>query len=449
MKTRAQSKVKNKKSPAFSPSAPDQTCFSCKSFDCPSRLDSINRWILCESCVNWFHISCCGILPSEEPKFSYFKCLFCCVAQIGGNISVDISKALSLRRKVSPPIPFDVVESAEEEDTASTSKDVLASPDLPEHTPESSACSQDYSQDQAGSQVSSGSVELSSVSSSSSQDSSVSDPSEHSYASGGVPPPAADGPPSVCVGEEDIRSKILIIDSVDRHQFKSSRDIYKEIHRFVPTTRVDQAFFLAKGGIAIYLPSKVDRDNLFVALPPSAFGGGFKKKLSGAFEYQAYVKDFPFHLNLDDVTAALSVQGVSANLSRISSSITGRPTRTVKLSSCSKVSIEKFLKGGFWVNGVSYKVEEKHAFRITRCFNCQRFGHTLNNCFAPRRCAVCSLDHAPSACSHAAKCSNCGGPHAASSLLCPDYIRHYEYLTSKYPIPEHLSDSSQISHQQA
>jgi len=49
-----------------------------------------------------------------------------------------------------------------------------------------------------------------------------------------------------------------------------------EIHNFYPDLKVDFAYSLAKGGIAIQTTSKKDRDFLLHNLPVESFGGGIK-----------------------------------------------------------------------------------------------------------------------------------------------------------------------------
>ena len=62
-----------------------------------------------------------------------------------------------------------------------------------------------------------------------------------------------------------------------------------------------------------------------------------------------------------------------------------------------------------------------------RCFKCQQFGHSKNNCRKPELCRNCGKAmHDDQQCSERAKCVNCGGEHPASSKTCSAWIRENE-----------------------
>ena len=61
-----------------------------------------------------------------------------------------------------------------------------------------------------------------------------------------------------------------------------------------------------------------------------------------------------------------------------------------------------------------------------RCYNCQLFGHTASGCTRRRTCVNCSGAHSVENCpsNSEAKCSNCNGPHKASSSECPTFKKY-------------------------
>jgi hypothetical protein len=66
----------------------------------------------------------------------------------------------------------------------------------------------------------------------------------------------------------------------------------------------------------------------------------------------------------------------------------------------------------------------------TQCFNCQRWGHSSQNCGFPFKCVKCTEHHAPGQCMRKTregtpKCINCGGDHAASFRKCPKFIEYF------------------------
>lgn len=68
-------------------------------------------------------------------------------------------------------------------------------------------------------------------------------------------------------------------------------------------------------------------------------------------------------------------------------------------------------------------------YSITRCTNCQEWGHGENNCYSKTKCSRCAGDHKSSQCTHPkdsnnkipanlVKCANCGGNHTAGFSGC-------------------------------
>lgn len=60
-----------------------------------------------------------------------------------------------------------------------------------------------------------------------------------------------------------------------------------------------------------------------------------------------------------------------------------------------------------------------------RCTNCQKFGHSHNNCSRSVVCPRCAGNHSYSECTKKdqPKCSNCHGDHSAAWSGCPNYVQ--------------------------
>jgi len=63
--------------------------------------------------------------------------------------------------------------------------------------------------------------------------------------------------------------------------------------------------------------------------------------------------------------------------------------------------------------------------QVTRCYKCQKFGHTSARCRKETdTCPVCAGPHKYTECSNRddKKCANCGGSHSASYRECPKFL---------------------------
>ncbi|XP_049523873.1 uncharacterized protein LOC125945682 [Dermacentor silvarum] len=72
-----------------------------------------------------------------------------------------------------------------------------------------------------------------------------------------------------------------------------------------------------------------------------------------------------------------------------------------------------------------------------RCFKCQRFGHSSQNCRGRITCAKCADEHPSESCENAPHCVNCDGEHAAYSRSCPSWKKEKEIVTIK--VKENIS----------
>ena len=103
------------------------------------------------------------------------------------------------------------------------------------------------------------------------------------------------------------------------------------------------------------------------------------------------------------------------------------PSPTIKIA-CDQ-DLPSVLNIGFSV----FKVRP-YIFAPIQCYNCQRLGHTANNCKAKKRCLKCGNSHIYKECNaEKPKCANCGKEHMSNSKQC-DIIRNaynIEYFKAK------------------
>ena len=85
--------------------------------------------------------------------------------------------------------------------------------------------------------------------------------------------------------------------------------------------------------------------------------------------------------------------------------------------------INSILSNGVFIGDMFYKPEQYIPIRYpTRCYNCNRLGHTAKFCSNKVCCGKCSGEHRTDACTSVVlKCINCHGSHAAYDRNCPFY----------------------------
>lgn len=69
---------------------------------------------------------------------------------------------------------------------------------------------------------------------------------------------------------------------------------------------------------------------------------------------------------------------------------------------------------------------DKYVPNPLRCFKCQKFGHGSASCKNKPVCCTCGEDGHELICTRPPKCCNCQGNHAASSRVCPVWIKEQE-----------------------
>ena len=83
-----------------------------------------------------------------------------------------------------------------------------------------------------------------------------------------------------------------------------------------------------------------------------------------------------------------------------------------------------------------------------RCYNCQRYGHTANNCNNKQTCPACGDNHKFEHCTAGSKkCVNCGGEHNAGYRGCAKYGEVEEILKTSTTHKISYSDAAKLNKQ--
>ena len=113
-----------------------------------------------------------------------------------------------------------------------------------------------------------------------------------------------------------------------------------------------------------------------------------------------------------------------------------QPTKTIKIDFNSAEAKNRVLNHGISIGYFHYKARDFTPAQpqLLQCYKCLKYGHTSSNCTGDEKCNTCSGPHNHKDCSkpkEEAKCLNCSGDHAASSMLCPRRLKLKEDLRQR------------------
>ena len=215
-------------------------------------------------------------------------------------------------------------------------------------------------------------------------------------------------------------------------EYSSSRRILQDVHKYCPNIKVDFAYSLARGGVAIHTACQSDCDLLAKELPAEAFGGGVKHppKGKGRRCNTVYIKGVNTSVEIPSLGGFLQKEGVSIlEIRRLTKRYTGRPTQVIKVI-CEQQSAHKLLSIRLIVNNKRCIIESERRVKVIRCYHCQTLGHVAKNCTNARRCEICAQNH-----DERQRCMwsvNCMGNHPSSSSICPAFRNRYEDITKQH-----------------
>lgn len=431
-------------------------CVICLNVDLPikfrnTRSAKNDSWIRCDCCKSWFHACCGGFTPSQYTKINkenlWLKCVVCCFQQLQQfQQPTDCSDdSTSLTNLVLSAAKNRSLPSASFSGKANRNKK-SSQVSTAVSTPVSSTASVTESNTSKTPQVSTSPVSCSTVYESHFSTQHL-DCSSLTVPLGFNPESLPDLPdldkiPStnpvdqkpVIFNAESDTDKIIIIDNIDNaSQFFSSRNILREVHNYFPDIKVEFAYSLAKGGVAIHASSKSDRDLLLYQLPAESFGGGVKHPPKCPTHEVVYIKGVNTSVDLHSFSEFLQKKDIFVNdIRRLTRRHTGKPTAVVRVH-CSADSAKLLLNSKLVINNSHCSTERERSVRVIRCFKCQSFGHLARNCNNTIRCEFCAGSHGEQEqCLGNVKCVNCSSKHPSSSSKCPVYIARYENLAAQH-----------------
>ena len=134
------------------------------------------------------------------------------------------------------------------------------------------------------------------------------------------------------------------------------------------------------------------------------------------------INKLPTNIPIDDVYLILTMEELDfSNLRRLEKR-NGEPNTVMIFSLNDDSNIKELLRDGIIIHGSRKQVREyiDRKKLLTRCYNCNKFGHTTKQCKTSKKCPRCNKENCTGNCDKACwKCTNCGGNHSAAYGGCP------------------------------
>lgn len=248
---------------------------------------------------------------------------------------------------------------------------------------------------------------------------------------------------SICEKKVDksktgLDENIVIIDKIESPKdFSDSREIRKEISKYPNLDKkVNFAYSLSKGGIALHFKEeyKVVQENINHIIPNNIFGGKTNNHIPESHarnrETVGYIRNIPLNCDISSIRQKIKdlTQVKIVKLQQLRYWDTKKCMPIIKIQVNVPEDLETLIKFGYFNLAHGKKdsfVERRRINKVTRCFNCHRFGHSSNKCTFQNRCINWGQEECSNHnnCSSKTFCANCKGDHKASSSKCPVYLQ--------------------------
>ena len=148
---------------------------------------------------------------------------------------------------------------------------------------------------------------------------------------------------------------------------------------------------------------------------------------------------------MEHTAEVLNSQNPGVNITRITTLMhkpknPDAPTHSIVLfTEDPKEADQLILRNARVANRFHPAVRYTPQFQVTRCFNCQGYGHRAQVCTRKQKCGKCSGDHKTAECKGKKedyRCALCQGSHSAWDNSCPwkrEEINKLEYLRNTIP----------------
>ncbi|CAG2186219.1 CNBP [Mytilus edulis] len=187
--------------------------------------------------------------------------------------------------------------------------------------------------------------------------------------------------------------------------FASSKEIRKEIAKHpILEEKIQYAYSLPRGGIALHFTEnhKVDSNNIDHLIPTNLFGNTSKRHIPNYNnqnqQLTGFLRNIPLNCNVlelrDKFESKTNIKILNIHQLRYWDTKICMPIAKIKFRS--EGDLQKAIKLGLFKLVDEKKevfVERKRVNKVTRCYNCHRFGHSQVKCTLPKRCYNCGQEN--------------------------------------------------------
>ena len=351
----------------------DSVCKGCHLENSPLKhVANKHKWIECNKCKGWWHINCAGVLLQDSEKFEQYNIGYTCAVCVCESLKhVEESAFSSYISKSNVEKKIDKILSVTSVLTEEVSKG------------------------------NSGKIETNHISSALKNNISCD------------------------------KEAIIVIDNITSpKEYQNSKQIKSELVKHNIADCIDSAYSLAKGGISLHLKDKKSVGNLIDSWPGEVFGGNTKPHLpkTATSIVNAYLRDVPVNVSIQSLENCLRNSYIQfLKVHRLIYTDTRKPMPIVRVTFENHCSYEVAISSdGVLIPGFKKYIKfcPERERRVTRCYNCNKFGHISRSCPFSHSCGNCGSEECKEAvCTKVSKCSNCGESHKATSSRCPVFVK--------------------------
>ena len=228
---------------------------------------------------------------------------------------------------------------------------------------------------------------------------------------------------------------VVLVGANSKEHCQSPAVVQKHMCDFFPKTKLIKVTMKASGLIFLQFTSHEEATKVVDNWNASYFGSNtkvnFLKQNNNTVILRNVLYDIPDSTILNDIQSQYkSCKEVTRFVSK-----SGKTMPIVKAIFTDSKEVTSILEAGVFIGNLFIQPEHYQPKKQpTRCYNCQRFGHTARDCKKPSACAKCSESHATRDCTHTEnikKCVNCASvDHHTYDKSCPKYIDIYNKINN-------------------